>query len=137
MAHDVSNFLDSIKEKLTDSQYKEGMEICQKVFNQKEDKLYRMTYLRPYTFVASHCEDEDCVDSKLMVSFEKATGLVRLSDNRAERIREEHVFLGTEEDMKNFIDISILRSFPDDRDELDSELNWYEFPVISLETVQE
>ena len=137
MAHDVSNFLDSIKEKLTDSQYKEGMEICQKVFNQKEDKLYRMTYLRPYTFVASHCEDEDCVDSKLMVSFEKATGIVRLSDNRAERIREEHVFLGTEEDMKNFIDISILRSFPDDRDELDSELNWYEFPVISLETVQE
>jgi hypothetical protein len=72
-----------------------------------------------------------------MVSFEKATGLVRLSDNRAERIRQEHVFLGTEEDMKNFIDISILRSFPDDRDELDSELNWYEFPVISLETVQE
>jgi len=137
MAHDVSNFLDSIKEKLTDSQYKEGMEICQKVFNQKEDKLYRMTYLRPYTFVASHCEDEDCVDSKLMVSFEKATGLVRLSDNRVERIRQEHVFLGTEEDMKNFIDISILRSFPDDRDELDSELNWYEFPVISLETIQE
>ena len=137
MAHDVSNFLDSIKEKLTDSQYKEGMEICQKVFNQKEDKLYRMTYLRPYTFVASHCEEEDCVDSKLMVSFEKATGLVRLSDNRAEQIRQEHVFLGTEEDMKNFIDISILRSFPDDRDELDSELNWYEFPVISLETIQE
>jgi len=137
MAHDVSNFLDSIKEKLTDSQYKEGMEICQKVFNQKEDKLYRMTYLRPYTFVASHCEEEDCVDSKLMVSFEKATGLVRLSDNRAERIRQEHVFLGTEEDMKNFIDISILRSFPDDRDELNSELNWYEFPVISLETIQE
>jgi hypothetical protein len=137
MAHDISNFLDSVKERLTDAEYKEGMEICQKVFHTKEDKLYRMTYLRPYTFITSHCEDEECMDSKLLVSFEKAYALVRLSDNRAEQIREEHVFLGTEEQMNDFIDVNILRSFPEDREDLDSDLNWYEFPVISLETLQE
>jgi hypothetical protein len=133
MAHEISNFLDTIKEKLTDSQYKEGMDLCQKLFQQREDKLYRMTYLRPYTFVDSHCDDEDCMDSRFLVGFTKTVGLVQLSDNRAEQIREENVFLGTEEQMKDFIDVNILRSFPNDLEELDSELVWHEFPVIQLE----
>lgn len=137
MAHEISNFIDTIKELLTDSQYKEAMEMCQKIFNEKEDKLYKMTYLRPFTFIDTHCEDEECVDSKFLVSFVKATGLVRLSDNRAEQIREDNVFLGNEEQMSEFIDINILRSFPNDLEELDSELHWFEFPVISLETIAE
>jgi hypothetical protein len=137
MAHEISNFLDSIKERLTDAEYKEGMEICQKVFHAKEDKLYRMTYLRPYTFVTSHCDDEECMDSKLMVSYDKACAYVRLSDNRAEQIREEYVFLGTEEEMKDFIDVNLLRSFPEDREDLNCDFHWYEFPVINLETIQE
>ena len=137
MAHHISNFIDSVKERLSDQQYIDGMEICQRIFNAKEDKLYKMTYLRPYTFISSHCEDEDCVDSKLRISFEKVTGLVRLSDNRAEQIREENVFFGTDDEMMEFIDINILRAFPEHREDLDCDMNWYEFPVISLETLQE
>jgi len=133
MAHEIANFLDSIKDTLTDGQYKEGIELCQKMFNETEDKIYRMTYLRPYTFIASHCDDEDCIESKLLIGFKKAVGLVQLSDNKAERIREDNLFYGTDEQMSDFIDINILRSFPDDQEDLDCLLHWFEFPVISLE----
>ncbi|NBX48592.1 hypothetical protein EBT25_01400 [bacterium] len=138
MAHEISDFIDAIKESLTDAQYKEGMELCQKVFQRTEDppeKLYRMTYLRPYTFVDDHCEDEDCVDTKFLLSFTKATSLVRLTDQRAARIREENMFLGSPEAMSAFIDIEVLRGFPNDLEELASEMQWYEFPVLSLENV--
>ena len=99
MAHEVSNFLDSIKESLTDAQYKEGMETCQKLFEATEikDKLYRMTYLRPYTFMDEHCHDEECDEMKFYVSFEKATSLVKLNDERVKRIMATNLFLGTDE----------------------------------------
>jgi hypothetical protein len=140
-AHDISDFIDSIKEHLTDAQYKEGMEICQSVFTKKKEaaleKLYRMTYLRPYTFVDDHCEDEDCEDMIFRIAFTKVTHLVKLSDARVERIRTDNVFYGTDEDMKPFIEIQVLRSFPSDMAELDSDIQWYEFPVISLELIEE
>lgn len=139
-AHDISDFIDSIKEHLTDGQYKEGMEICQSVFKKKEalaEKLYRMTYLRPYTFVDDHCDDEDCEDMSFRISFTKVVHIVKLSDARADRIRTDNVFYGSDEDMKPFIDLQVLRSFPADMADLDSDIQWYEFPVISLELVDD
>ena len=139
-AHDISDFIDSIKEHLTDGQYKEGMEICQSVFKKKEasaEKLYRMTYLRPYTFADDHCEDEDCDDMTFRIAFNKVVALIKLSDARAERFRTDHVFYGSDEDMKPFIDLQVLRSFPADMADLDSDIQWYEFPVISLEFVDD
>jgi len=139
-AHDISDFIDSIKEHLTDGQYKEGMEICQSVFKKKEalaEKLYRMTYLRPYTFVDDHCDDEDCEDMSFRISFTKVVHIVKLSDVRAERIRADNVFYGSDEDMKPFIDLQVLRSFPADMADLDSDIQWYEFPVISIELVDD
>jgi hypothetical protein len=140
-AHDISDFIDSIKEHLTDAQYKEGMEICQSVFTKKKEasaeKLYRMTYLRPYTFVDDHCDDEDCDDMIFRIAFNKVVALVKLSDARADRIRTDHVFYGSNDEMKPFIEVQVLRSFPSDMAELDSDIQWYEFPVISIELVEE
>lgn len=139
-AHDISDFIDSIKEHLTDAQYKEGMEICQSVFKKKEaafEKLYNMTYLRPFTFVDDHCDDPDCEDMMFRIGFSKVTALIKLSDARAERIRTDHIFCGSDDDMKPFIELQVLRPFPGDMAELDSEIQWYEFPVISLELVEE
>jgi hypothetical protein len=137
MAHEISNFLDSIKESLTDAQYKEGMETCQKLFEATEvkDKLYRMTYLRPYTFMDEHCHDEECDEMKFYVSFEKATSLVKLNDERVKRIMATNLFLGTDEEMKSFIQLDLFHSFPCDQLELDHEMTWHEFPVMSLELI--
>ena len=138
MAHEISNFLDTVKEHLTDAQYKEGMELCQKLFKETEspeEKLYKMTYLRPYVFEDDHCDDEDCLDTKLMISFTKATSLVMLKDEHAERIKTEHMFLGTEEEMEAFIDTEVFKSFPNEVSDMTSQIEWYEFPVLSIELV--
>ena len=134
MAHEVSDFIDSIKESLTDAQYKEGMELCQKVFrkNESEEKLYRMTYFRPYTFADDHCDDEDCVDSKFMIAFDKVSSLILLSDARADRIREESLFRGSKSELEEFIEPDVLHAFPT---ETDSEFEWFEIPVLRLELV--
>jgi hypothetical protein len=140
-AHDISDFIDSIKEHLTDGQYKEGMEICQSVFTKKKEasaeKLYRMTYLRPYTFVDDHCDDEDCDDMIFRIAFTSVTHIIKLSDARADRIRTDHVFYGSNDEMKPFIEVQVLRSFPSDMAELDSDIQWYEFPVVSLDLAHE
>ena len=140
-AHDISDFIDSIKEHLTDGQYKEGMEICQSVFTKKNEasaeKLYRMTYLRPYTFVDDHCDDEDCDDMIFRIAFTSVTHIIKLSDARADRIRTDHVFYGSNDEMKPFIEVQVLRSFPSDMAELDSDIQWYEFPVVSLDLAHE
>lgn len=137
MAHEVSDFIDSIKESLTDAQYKEGMELCQKVFQKKEveKKLYQMTYLRPYTFIDHHCEDDECDDMKYLISFHRVTGLVQLTDAHVEKIRSTGCFFGTTEEMKSFIDIDVLSAFPHDVDDLGSEIQWFEFPVLRLELI--
>jgi hypothetical protein len=139
MAHEMSDFIDSVKESLTDAQYKEGMELCQKIFKKKESqqKLYRMTYLRPHTFSDDHCDDEECMDMKFYIAFRKVQGLILLSEARFERIKEENVFRGTQDELSQFIDYDILRSFPHDNEELGNEIEWYEFPVLSLEEVNE
>jgi hypothetical protein len=138
-AHDISDFLDSVKESLTDAQYKEGMEICQSVFKKKtsSEKLYRMTYLRPFTFMDDHCDDEDCDDTVFRIGFSKVESLVKLTDARADRIRTDNVFYETDEGMKPFIDVQVMRAFPIDLAELDSDIRWYEFPVISLDLVDD
>ena len=130
----MSDFIEGIKESLTDAQYKEGMELCQKIFlkKQSEQKMYTMTYLRPYTFLTDHCEDIDCMDNKFCLAFSKITGNVMLTDRQLERIKEENVFRGTKEQLETFIDIDVLRSFPDDNESLGSEIEWFEFPVISI-----
>ena len=137
--HEISDFIDSIKESLTDAQYKEGMEMCQKLFEKKErsEKMYSMTYLRPYTFMTEHCEDEDCDDMKLCISFVKTTAIIALTDRRAEKIRTEHMFFGSSDEMKNFIDVEVLRSFPSDLENLGMECEWFEFPVLELHLIGE
>jgi len=130
----LTDFIDSIKEKLTDGEYIEGMNMCKKVFDKKERenplKLYRMTYLRPYMFMDEHCDDEECDDMKYCLSFERATSLVQLTDRGAARIRETNLFLGDKEEMSAFIDADVFHSFPN---EFDENMEWYEFPVITLE----
>ena len=133
----LTEFIDSIKEKLTDGEYIEGMNMCKKVFDKKERevpslKLYRMTYFRPYMFMDEHCDDEDCDDIKYCLSFERATSLIQLTDRGADRIRETNLFLGDRDDMKAFIELDVFHSFPN---EFDENMEWYEFPVLSLERV--
>jgi len=132
MAHAMSDFIEGIKESLTDAQYKEGLELCQAFFMKKksEKKLYTMTYLRPYTFLTDHCEDIDCMDNKFCIAFSKVTGNVFLTERQLQQIRDDHVFRGN---LESFIDVDVLRSFPDDNESLGSELEWFEFPVISVE----
>lgn len=135
MAHEISDFLDSIKEVMTDAQYKEGMELCQKIFKKREveEKLYRMTFLRPYTFAEDHCDDEDCMDSKFMIAFDKVSSLILLTDARAARIREESLFRGTPQELDEYIEPDVLHAFPN---EFDGEFEWFEFPVLKLERIK-
>jgi hypothetical protein len=137
MAHEISDFIDSVKESLTDAQYKEGMELCQKLFKSKEteEKLYEMTYLRPYTFMDEHCDDEDCLDTKFLVAYNTIKSLILLTPARAERITEQSVFRGPKEELEHYIDPDLLRSFPNENEELGSEFEWFEFPVIKLELI--
>jgi hypothetical protein len=136
-AHEISDFIDSVKESLTDAQYKEGMELCQTVFQKHEvkNKLYYMTYLRPYTFVDEHCPDEECEDMKFYLAFKKTTSLIRLTDDRVRRILDTNTFLGSHDEMQSFVDPDVFNSFPCDQLELDHEMAWYTFPVLSLELV--
>jgi hypothetical protein len=135
--HSVSDFIDSIKESLTDGQYKEGMELCQALYKKKEQekKLYRMTYLAPYTFATEHCADEDCDDRTLQISFHKKTALVQLCDARCARIRTKHMFCGEVDEMAEFIDVDVLLAFPIESVDLGMALDWFEFPVLELELV--
>ena len=133
--HVISDFIDSIKESLTDGQYKEGMGLCQAHNKKKEleNKLYRMTYLAPYTFAAEHCANEECEDRTLHISFHKKTALVQLCDARVARIRAKNLFCGDEDEMIDFIDVDVLLAFPIESMDLGMGLDWFEFPVLSLE----
>jgi len=134
----LTDFIDSIKEKLTDGEYIECMNMCKKVFDMKEVesnlKLYRMTYLRPYMFMDEHCDDEHCDDMKYCLSFERTTSLVQLTDRGAARIRETNLFLGDKEEMSAFLDVDVFHSFPN---EFDENMEWYEFPVLSITLVND
>ncbi len=132
----MSDFIDEIKESLTDAQYKQGMELCQVLYKKRalENKLYQMTYLAPFTFVTEHdCDDEDCSVHYLKISFTRKTGLVLLTEATAERIREKGLFMGSDDEMKAYVDLDVLKNFPDEADDLGTPLEWFEFPVLSLE----
>lgn len=134
----LTEFIDSIKDKLTDGEYIQAMNMCKKVFDKKQRgenlKLYRMTYLRPYMFVDEHCEVEGCDDLKYCLSFERVVSLVQLTDGGAARIRETNLFLGDRDEMSSFIDVDVFHSFPNEYDE---SMEWFEFPVLSLDLVNE
>ena len=67
-----------------------------------------------------------------MIAFDKMTSLILLSDARAERIREESLFRGSKEELDQFIQAEVFHAFPN---EIDSEFEWFEFPVLGLELV--
>ena len=134
MAHEISDFIDSVKESLTDQQYKEGMEICKKIFEKKKlvKSLYKMTYLAPYTFRA----DGDGYPI-LRIGFEKKTGLVQLNEYDVKFIEKEHRFSSDEGILDSFICTDPLMCFPLESDSLDGVIEWWEFPVLSLEPVDD
>lgn len=135
--HAISDFLDDVKESLTDAQYKQGMEICQTLFKQKEANLYRMTYLSPFTFTTDHeCEDIDCDIRTLKIAFVRKTALIHLTMDRVEKIRENNFFMGTEEEMREFIEVDVLKCFPVEANDIGMPMEWYEFPVLSLDLVE-
>ena len=131
MAHEMSDYIDSVKESLTDKQYKEGMDLCKTVFEMKkrEKKLYKMTYLAPYTFKA-HCDDGYPI---MRIGFQKKTGLVQLNEHDVKFIENHHRFTNDEGDIESFIDTDPLSCFPMESDSLDGIIEWWEFPVLSLE----
>lgn len=127
----MSDFLDSVKESLTDMQYKEGMELCKKIFEEKklEKKVYKMTYLAPFTFRSE--EDEFPV---LKMGFEKRSGLVQLSEAGVQFVRTMHKFSIDEGDISQFITPDPYQSFPCENEEY---IEWIEFPVLALEELGE
>lgn len=134
----MSDFIDSIKESLTDGQYKEGMELCQTLFQKKESekKIYTMTYLAPFVFVADHeCDDVDCDGRWLKISFTRKTALVQLTEAHAARILAKNMFLGSMDEMRSYIDLDVFKNFPNEVDEIGMPIEWDEFPVLGLELV--
>lgn len=131
-----AEYIEDIKESLTDAQYKQGMEMCQTLFKQEkpEEKLYRMTYLNPYVFSDTHdCDDEDCVHSRsLNIGFVKKVMLIKMKPERAAEILEENCFTG--DDIEDYIETSVLANHQEfDMDLPDFE--WDTFPVLKLELV--
>lgn len=133
---EFSDFIDEIKEKLSDAEYKIGMEMCQKLFKQEkpEEKLYKMTYLSPIVFSDHHdCEDDDCVHHRsLNIGFIKKTSLVKMKPDRAESILEENCYTG--DDIEDFIDTSVLQHHQEYDIEI-PEFEWDTFPVLKLDLV--
>jgi hypothetical protein len=131
--HVISDFLDSIKESLTDSQYKDGMELCQKLFK-TEKNLYRMTFLYPYTFRA----EDDMGNSIMRMGFKKRTGLIYLNEQSAKYIQEENRFSRDQGDVNSFINTDPLHCFPLESDLFEGgTIEWWEFPVVSLVLVDD
>jgi len=131
-----SEFVEEIKEKLTDAEYKKGMEMCQTLFKQEkpDEKLYRMTYLSPVVFSDHHeCEDEECLHSRsLNIGFVKKSCLAKLKPERAESILEENCYTG--DDIEDFIDTSVLQHHQEYDIEI-PEFEWDTFPVLKLELI--
>jgi hypothetical protein len=132
----LSEFIDDIKEKLTDAEYKMGMELCQTIFKQEkpDEKLYRMTYLNPIVFSDDHdCDEDDCPHSRsLNIGFVKKTSLIKLRPDRAKSILEENCYTG--DDIEDFIDTSVLQHHQEYEMEI-PEFEWDTFPVLKLEEV--
>jgi hypothetical protein len=131
-----SEYIEEIKESLTDAQYKQGMELCQTLFKQEkpDEKLYKMTYLSPLVFSDTHdCGDEDCVHGRsLNISFVKKTALVKMKPERVNEILEENCFMG--DDLGEFIETNVLSNHQEFEMDL-PEFEWDTFPVLKMEEV--
>ena len=131
MAHEVSNFLDTVKEKLSDAEYLEGMNLCKKVYEKKAKKnVYRMVYLRPHTSVFP--EDPGY---SIGIGYHVATTLVQLSIKDVEVINKYHCYnLFTTEDSE-IVDSCVFRGVGEI---VGNEVlvTWMEVPVISISTLE-
>lgn len=131
-----SEYIEEIKESLTDGEYKKGMEMCQTLFNKEkpEMKLYEMTYLCPIVFSDGHsCDEEECVmehSRSLNIGYEKKKSLVFMKEARAEEILEENCFIG--DDIDDFITTDILGHHHEFENTI-QEFEWATFPVLKLE----
>jgi hypothetical protein len=90
-----------------------------------------MTYLCPYTF---RTDDEGF--PVLKIGFEKKTSLVQLNEYDVKFIRNEHRFSGEEGNLESFIHTDPLHCFPMESDTFEGVMEWWEFPVVSLEEIQ-
>ncbi|BAT22382.1 hypothetical protein [Yellowstone lake phycodnavirus 2] len=131
-----AEYVEDIKESLTDGQYKQGMDLCQTLFKKEvpDEKLYRMTYLRPVVFTDLHsCGVEDCMHSRsLNIGFEKKTALVKLKPEHAEEILEDNCYVGG--DIDEFIQEDVLANHQEYEEDI-PHFQWDTFPVLSLEEV--
>lgn len=104
--HAVSDWIFNIKDKLTDQEFKQGMETL--AAKKKDDKnFYKMIYLAPQTFsdVCECCED----DMKYRITFNPKETIVQLDDEEAERISKTHACGGKSID--HFIDSNVFDAF--------------------------
>lgn len=89
--HNISDFIDEIKDSLTDAQYVAGMGICKKIFEVYETtkKCYMMTYFQPvYTMVYDDDADEDEDMGEIHFELERRKVLVHLNSEQVSRIRQ-------------------------------------------------
>jgi hypothetical protein len=135
MAHEVSNFLDTVKARrssLSDAEYLEGMNLCKKVYEKKAKKnVYRMVYLRPHTQVFT----EDPGEFSIGIGYNVATTLVQLSIKDVEFINKHHCYnLFTTEDSE-IVDSCVFRGVGEI---VGNEVlvTWMEVPVISISTLE-
>ena len=133
-AHAISNFLDTVKEKLNDAEYKEGMELCKTAFETttKVQKTYNMVYLRPSTelFLEGDCTCE----CEIGIGFDLASNLVQLTDSQAECINKHHCY-NLYQGQDNFVERDVFKSISAvvGNEHL---VFWKEVPVISITLVE-
>jgi hypothetical protein len=133
-----AEYVEDIKEHLTDAQYKQGMDLCHALFRQvePEEKMYRMTYLVPTTYSDWHnCPDDECDhphNRALNITFTKKTGFVKMKPETAAEILEDNCFRG--ENIADFIDEDVLGSHQEYEEDI-PEFEWDTFPVLKLELV--
>jgi len=133
-AQQFAEYIEDIKESLTDAQYKHGMEMCQALFKKEapDEKMYKMTYLFPIVFSDLHaCSDEECMHGRsLNIGFEKKTALVKLSAERAADIQDQNLFLG--DGLEDFIQEDVLANHQEYEEDI-PHFQWDTFPVLRLE----
>jgi hypothetical protein len=133
-----AEYVEDIKESLTDAQYKKGMDLCQELFKQVEpdEKLYRMTYMCPSVYSDWHtCEDDECIHSQnrcLNVTFTKKTAYIKLKPELAEEILEDNCFRG--DNIGDFIEVDVLGNHQEYEEDI-PEFEWDTFPVLKLDLV--
>jgi hypothetical protein len=88
MAHNLSDALFEIKEKLTDQEYKTIMEITKKVFDKTTSKYYKITHLEP-RFVLEDDEEDD--EEYYKLTLVPCNMIVKVSDKLPEKLLTEDI----------------------------------------------